>query len=50
MHCTLLTLLPPQKRNEAKQIAYGLLYGKGPIALAIDLKTSEKEAEVCVLH
>lgn len=33
-----------QQRDYAKQLAYGLLYGKGPHALAVDLSCTVKKA------
>ena len=33
-----------EHRNYAKQLAYGLLYGKGPHALAVDLGCTVKTA------
>ena len=33
-----------QQRDYAKQLAYGLLYGKGPHALAVDLSCTVKVA------
>lgn len=34
----------PQQRDYAKQLAYGLLYGKGAHALAVDLSCDVKRA------
>ncbi len=34
----------PEHRDYAKQLAYGLLYGKGPHALAVDLSCDVKKA------
>ena len=33
-----------EQRDYAKQLAYGLLYGKGPHALAVDLSCDVKKA------
>ena len=42
----LLLQVPDEVRNKAKQLAYGLLYGKGARALSKDLSCTIEQAQI----